>query len=76
LNDAAPDPSRCPLCGVANECGMARGANDCGCFGATVSKDALERLPAVARGKACVCARCAAAGGPAEPPGGGAEPAE
>jgi hypothetical protein len=51
---------------------MAAGSNECWCFGATVSKDALERLPAPARGKACVCARCAASavasgGGPTEP---------
>jgi hypothetical protein len=61
VSDEAPDPSRCPLCGVANQCGMAAGSNECWCFAATVSKDALERLPAVVRGKACVCARCAAA---------------
>jgi hypothetical protein len=76
MSDAEPDPTRCPLCGVANECGMAQGSNECWCFGATVSKDTLERLPAPLRGKACVCARCAAKAGPAvEPPGGDAEPA-
>jgi hypothetical protein len=31
-------------------------------MGVTVSKSAIERLPPAARGKACVCARCAAAG--------------
>jgi hypothetical protein len=61
MSDATPDPSRCPLCGTANQCGMAAGSSECWCFGATVSKDALERLPAEARGKACLCARCAAA---------------
>jgi hypothetical protein len=38
---------------------MAAGEKECWCLGATVSKDALGRLPAVARGKACVCERCA-----------------
>jgi hypothetical protein len=62
MTDGAFDPSRCPLCGVENQCGMAAGSTECWCFGATVSKDALERLPPAALGKACVCARCAAAG--------------
>ena len=62
MSDASVDPSRCPLCGAANQCGMAAGSTECWCFGATASKEALERLPAEARGKACVCVRCAAAG--------------
>lgn len=72
MSDAAPDPSRCPLCGVANECGMAAGSNECWCFGATVSKDALGRLPDAARGKTCVCARCASEA--VAPRGAGADP--
>lgn len=66
MSDPAPDPSRCPLCGQANQCGMAAGSTECWCFGATVSEEALERLPSGARGKLCICARCAAGAGSAE----------
>jgi hypothetical protein len=69
VTDPAPDPTRCPLCGASNQCGMAAGSTECWCFGATVSKEALERLPSAARGVACLCARCAAGVAPgAEPP--------
>jgi hypothetical protein len=57
------DPHRCPLCGQANQCtpgGPASAAPPCWCFSAPVSRAALERLPAEARGKACLCPRCAA----------------
>lgn len=73
MSEAAPDPSRCPLCGVANQCGMVAGSSECWCTAVTVSKEALDRLPPAARGKACVCARCAAGASPATAAGGGSD---
>jgi hypothetical protein len=56
------DPALCPLCGAANDCGMARGQETCWCFDATISSRALERVPEAAKGVACVCKACAADG--------------
>lgn len=61
--EEALDPNRCPLCGQANQCTQsdpATTALPCWCFSAPVSRAALERLPELARGKACLCPRCAA----------------
>ncbi|MEJ7688568.1 MAG: cysteine-rich CWC family protein [Variovorax sp.] len=75
--------SRCPLCGEANRCAMAvareTGAPQppCWCLEAEFSPALLDRVPAAARGRACICARCGAtqaekASAPAAPrsPGG------
>ncbi|WP_437927803.1 cysteine-rich CWC family protein [Sorangium sp. So ce291] len=53
------DPSRCPLCGEANACGMAEGASTCWCFETSIPAEVLERVPEAARGVACVCRACA-----------------
>ena len=55
------DPTRCPLCGADNRCAMAADpdATYCWCFDATIAAETLERVPAEARGVACVCAACA-----------------
>jgi Cysteine-rich CWC len=56
-------PGVCPLCGAGNACAMAgRGGTDlpCWCVGASFSDDLLERVPPAARGRACICAACAA----------------
>jgi hypothetical protein len=53
------DPKRCPLCGDDNDCGAARGAATCWCFESKVPAEVLERVPAAAKGVACVCERCA-----------------
>jgi len=59
-----PDPSRCPLCGQPNGCAMVRERTSgepqppCWCTRATFSAGLLARIPAAARGKACVCAAC------------------
>jgi hypothetical protein len=55
----ALDTTRCPLCGSGNACGMAAGKEDCWCFHAEISAEVLERVPAEARNKACVCQGCA-----------------
>jgi hypothetical protein len=57
------DPSRCPLCGQDNKCGMVLGASTCWCFSATVARAALERVAPEARGVACVCEGCASGKG-------------
>ncbi len=64
----AIDPCLCPLCGQSNQCaneveratGVAQGP--CWCTTAVFTPALLERIPADSRRKACVCARCAAAG--------------
>ena len=59
MNTPAPD-TVCPLCGETNECGTAAGKSDCWCFSAVIPSDVLERIPADLRGRACICAKCAA----------------
>ena len=53
-----PDPRRCPLCGNFNDCGVAAGQESCWCFTEAVPAEILKRIPAEARGIACVCRRC------------------
>ncbi|WP_437782112.1 cysteine-rich CWC family protein [Sorangium sp. So ce1097] len=53
------DPSRCPLCGEANACGVAEGATSCWCFETSIPAKVLERVPQEAQGVACVCRACA-----------------
>jgi len=59
----AVDPSLCPMCGKANQCpiaaGQSEGCGDCWCAGITIDQQTLERIPAAARGLACLCAECA-----------------
>jgi hypothetical protein len=53
----------CPLCGGANQCAPAEAGRldvDCWCTKASVSPDALARVPAHLVNKACLCPRCAA----------------
>jgi len=64
-NEPEIDATRCPLCGEANQCGMAAGEERCWCFEATLAPDALARIPERARGAACICAKCGKAGGAA-----------
>ena len=65
------DPA-CPLCGAANGCAVARSGRfevDCWCRHAVASAEALARVPAAVRGRACLCPACLAHGlGPAEAP--------
>ena len=60
----------CPLCGKANQCGMATGATSCWCFSATVPASLIEQLPEALRGAACICRDCVRAHADRE----GAEP--
>ncbi len=53
--------SACPLCGQRNHCAQAAAAtpvHDCWCFSTPITADALERLPAEQRNRACLCPRC------------------
>jgi hypothetical protein len=65
---ATPDTvfaSLCPLCGQPNGCAMEQrsGLEDapvpCWCTTLTFTEELLQRIPEVARRKACVCLRCA-----------------
>ncbi|GAB4398544.1 MAG: hypothetical protein OHK0048_10370 [Rhodoferax sp.] len=57
---------RCPLCGGPNDCAMALGqagtdaGKSCWCVQAHFSAELLARVPEAARGRACICPRCAA----------------
>ena len=54
------DTNLCPLCGGDNRCGMAADplAQGCWCRSAEFGA-AIALLPEAARGKVCICARCA-----------------
>jgi hypothetical protein len=71
---ASPDPARCPLCGGTNVCAMeierATGTVQppCWCLSATFTDALRARIPADARGLACVCAGCMAAAAAAAQP--------
>lgn len=76
---AAPetiDATRCPLCGADNRCAveLARESGaprkPCWCMTADFSRAPLASLPASLRGKACLCARCAAGGAQDDEEGG------
>ncbi|WP_448254995.1 cysteine-rich CWC family protein [Ottowia oryzae] len=60
------DATRCPLCGGPNGCAMAPAGADpqaaaaCWCMAASFPPALLEKVPAAARRRACICARCAA----------------
>ena len=55
------DSSRCPLCGQPNQCAECDpdAQQLCWCMSATIAQDALERIPAALRNRACLCPRCA-----------------
>ncbi|MEJ1962684.1 MAG: cysteine-rich CWC family protein [Gammaproteobacteria bacterium] len=54
-----PDVHRCPLCGGANQCQVARGRGNCWCFTRPIPDEVLKRIPESARELACVCEACA-----------------
>ena len=74
VSSANDDPSRCPLCRQPNTCAMeaqrATGIAQlpCWCTQVDFGADLLARVPAEARGRACICAACARAAqqGPAQ----------
>lgn len=70
----SPDPAHCPLCGAANMCAMEiereTGAVQppCWCMSADFTEALMNRVPADARGLACICANCVAAAASTETP--------
>jgi hypothetical protein len=56
---ALPAQDVCPLCGAANDCGLAAGASTCWCFTATIPAAAIAQVPEAARDRSCICAACA-----------------
>ncbi|HEY2410113.1 MAG TPA: cysteine-rich CWC family protein [Polyangiaceae bacterium] len=60
MTEGVIDPRACPLCGGANACGVAAGAESCWCFSSSISGELLKQVPAPVKGRACVCAACAA----------------
>ncbi len=55
----------CPLCGGDNRCAMASGEDpaNCWCVEIAIDPAVLQRLPAQAVGKVCICRACAESGG-------------
>jgi hypothetical protein len=56
---------RCPLCGAANNCGIALGQTTCWCFSTHVPPEVVARVPADQRNEVCVCRQCAESTAPA-----------
>ncbi|MEH6591745.1 MAG: cysteine-rich CWC family protein [Halioglobus sp.] len=56
-----PQQSICPLCGEGNLCAVSRGGDieQCWCWNAGISGQALEKVPPQLVGKVCICANCA-----------------
>ena len=76
----ATDPSRCPLCGGANECGVAAGQDTCWCFSSKIPAEVVASVPEDDVNRVCVCRACAGAtdgalDGPAPEPASREEPA-
>lgn len=50
----------CPLCGEPNKCAMAADPNatECWCESVVFPKELLDKVPANAARKTCVCRKC------------------
>ncbi|MBN1610925.1 MAG: cysteine-rich CWC family protein [Polyangiaceae bacterium] len=59
MTTAPVDPTRCPLCGEDNDCGMVKGESTCWCTAVTVPREVSDRISPEAQGVACVCRTCA-----------------
>ena len=53
------DPTRCPVCGQHNHCGLMQGKSHCWCFDQPIPEKALAQVPEEARDVACLCRPCA-----------------
>jgi hypothetical protein len=64
-SENSPEPTRCPLCGQANQCAMeverATGVEQpaCWCTQVSFTRELLEQLPAESLGQSCICPLCA-----------------
>jgi hypothetical protein len=60
------DPTRCPICRESNVCAMEKAkATDskherCWCMDEVFTPAVMDQVPEAAKGKACICAKCAA----------------
>nr|WP_315466390.1 cysteine-rich CWC family protein [uncultured Rhodoferax sp.] len=63
------NPEVCPVCGQGNRCAMeiekltGQPQGPCWCTQVDFSAELLSRIPAQARGKACLCEACATQSG-------------
>ena len=53
------DPTRCPVCGQPNRCGLSVGKSHCWCFEEKIPPENLALVPEEAREVACLCRACA-----------------
>lgn len=58
------DNSTCPLCSKDNACAMARGEKQCWCFHEKIPQSLLDRVPAEAKNRSCICKNCVNAAAP------------
>jgi len=59
-----PNPTKCPLCGKLNHCGMASAENTgqpCWCMSSDIAfpNSLLTQVDNAAKNKACICRECA-----------------
>ena len=62
--------TRCPVCGASNQCAPASAGTfevECWCTTASISAEALARIPMESIDKACLCPRCASGIGGSDP---------
>ena len=59
------DPILCPICQQPNVCAMEKAKatgtkpERCWCMDAVFTPAVMDQVPAAAKGKACICAKCA-----------------
>ena len=59
------DPTRCPICHEPNLCAMEKAKaldtkpERCWCMDANFTPVVMDKVPEAAKGKACICAKCA-----------------
>jgi len=59
------DPTRCPICHEPNVCAMEKAKatgtkpERCWCMDAVFTPAVMDQVPDAAKGKACICAKCA-----------------
>jgi hypothetical protein len=58
MSEPSVDATRCPLCQQPNACQIAAGQKTCWCFSVTMDSSAIDRVPAEAKGRACLCRAC------------------
>jgi hypothetical protein len=64
-SQAIIDPTCCPICQQPNACAMEKSKatgnqpERCWCMDAVFSATVMDQVPDDAKGKACICAKCA-----------------